>query len=222
MEILSNLIVSGQSIVSRYSTPDSASILRADGTGPIGYAEVQWLRNGFGRWMARLANAPADTGTGAGVVGGSDLQFISRNDDGSSKEAVMTLYRSTGEVTVHKTLDVRGHKILAEAFASGWSGSVTINVRSGICVVKVAGVEKSSAPASGNTMFTIPAGYRPISGMGDAYAPVVANSAVSGGTDGLKTFRAYISYASGACVISGTQVPAASVPIYGTFVYPYE
>lgn len=126
----------------------------------------------------------------------------------------------TGDLTVQGTL-MAGHQPGSPAMASGWTGTISITARSGWVLVKIVGLRKSSAPATGQTMFTVPAGFRPIPAVGTLQEPFAANSSVAGGADGLKTFMASLD-AAGACKLAGTTVPAADVPIYGSFTYPYE
>lgn len=114
---------------------------------------------------------------------------------------------------------VPGHEAGSEAFASGWSGTVSIVLRAGWVFLKMFGIKKSSTPAAGNTMFTIPSGFRPHSAAGTIAVALVANSSISGATDGLKSYGAYVN-TDGTVDIQLTNVPAANVPVYGTVTYP--
>lgn len=82
--------------------------------------DIRFMSGGVWRWFIRT-DAVAESGSAAG----SDMQFISRNDDGGLKDTVLTLSRAYPRVGINNVeypgnnLDVQGAAYIGSQFSGG-------------------------------------------------------------------------------------------------------
>lgn len=160
--------MSGNLTVSRGDATSSQVV--ANGDGSTGYGEFALYRNDIPRWLTRTGNNASDTlTTGTGGIG-ADWQLISRNDDGSSRAAVLSFNRSTGVGTFAVQPTVSGAEndlVLASGWADyGGAYAGAYATRFGD-LVTVEGLLKRTSDLAvtiggAYLMATIPSGFLPI------------------------------------------------------------
>ena len=99
---------------------------------------------------------------------------------------------------------------------TGWvANSVMWILRTGWVVVTFDALRKTTAPATGDIMFTLPTGVRPVEGQ--LWLSLIGNALSSGG--GAKAYLGSVD-TTGQVKIRGAVMPPANESLYGTITVP--
>lgn len=145
--------------------------------------------------------------------------LVSLKGDGASWRLGNLAQAESGIITASAALEVSGSSTGTPSFASGWSAnSITVVRRAGFVTLSFVALKKSTAPTAGETICTIPTGYRQPSALGELWLTPASGVANSGG--GVCSYIMSISTAGLLAIRSTTGLPAANESMYGSITYP--
>lgn len=108
----------------------------------------------------------------------------------------------------------------APTLTSGWTAAgITLIVRSGWVSLGFRDLKKSTAPGTGDVMFTVPASYKPL--LVEMWL-TGATGNVAGGGSGAKTILMSLFSSTGQLQLRGNAMPLANEGVYGNISYPYN
>jgi len=179
------------------------SAVNLNGPGSINKA-INWLTGSSPRWALF-----AESGTSQ-----SHLDIGRYDNSGAWLGTIARFDRITGAAIFYGAVSV------TPTLSSGWSGNVYLSVRAGWVIVNFINVKKSTAPATGDVLFTVAPPYKSLAALGEIWISAGCGTVSTGG--GAKSFLCSMNPTTGQMMLRGNAMPLVNEGIYGSLTYPYE